>query len=132
MSIENRRGERDIDRLSLEGVHSSTHSRNGDVSCSNGKHDFVLDEEVGLKCRYCSYVSVEIRDVSPTMDKYRANISDKKTCSDKKGRTLFDSLDFEASDHSRDMESLKNTQGTFWEYIPGIKNTLYPHQQEGF
>ncbi|KAF2551410.1 hypothetical protein F2Q68_00034396 [Brassica cretica] len=70
--------------LSLEGVHSSTHSRNGDVSCSNGKHDFVLDEEVGLKCRYCSYVSVEIRDVSPTMDKYRANISDKKTCSDKK------------------------------------------------
>ena len=41
--------------------------QNGDVSCSNGKHDFVLDEEVGLKCRYCSYVSVEIRDVSPTM-----------------------------------------------------------------
>ncbi|CAN6906691.1 hypothetical protein F2Q69_00053187 [Brassica cretica] len=60
---------------------------NGDVSCSNGKHDFVLDEEVGLKCRYCSYVSVEIRDVSPTMDKYRANISDKKTCSDKKAGT---------------------------------------------
>nr|VDD35935.1 unnamed protein product [Brassica oleracea] len=58
--------------------------QNGDVSCSNGKHDFVLDEEVGLKCRYCSYVSVEIRDVSPTMDKYRANISDKKTCSDKR------------------------------------------------
>ncbi|KAJ4894478.1 SNF2 domain-containing protein CLASSY 4 [Raphanus sativus] len=138
--IEKTEEEKEIDRLwedmalalSLEGVHSSTHYKCGDVSCSNGKHDFVLDEEVGLKCRYCSYVSVEIRDVSPTMDKYRANINDKKTCSDKKGSTLLDSLDFEASDRSRDMESSKNTQGTVWEYIPGIKNTMYPHQQEGF
>ncbi|CAH2069875.1 unnamed protein product, partial [Thlaspi arvense] len=32
------------------------------VSCSNENHDFVLDEEIGLKCRHCSYVSVEIRD----------------------------------------------------------------------
>ncbi|KAH0917683.1 hypothetical protein HID58_025343 [Brassica napus] len=138
--IEKTEEEKEIDRLwedmalalSLEGVRSSAHSRSGDVSCSNGKHDFVLDEEVGLKCRYCSYVSVEIRDVSPTMDKYRANINDKKTCSDKKSGGLLDSLDFAASDHSRDMESLKNTQGTVWEYIPGIKNSLYPHQQEGF
>ncbi|CAH8364821.1 unnamed protein product [Eruca vesicaria subsp. sativa] len=137
--IEKTEEEKEIDRLwedmalalSLERVHSSTYAKNG-VSCSNGKHDFVLDEEVGLKCRYCSYVSVEIRDVSPTMDKYRANINDKKTCSDIKGGTLLDSLDFEASDRSRDVESLKNTQGTVWEYIPGIKNTLYPHQQEGF
>ena len=41
--------------------------QNEDVSCSNGKHDFVLDEEIGLKCRYCSYVSVEMKDVSPAM-----------------------------------------------------------------
>ena len=41
--------------------------QNGDVSCSNGKHDFVLDEEIGLKCRCCSYVSVEMKDVSPAM-----------------------------------------------------------------
>ncbi|KAJ0234679.1 SNF2 domain-containing protein CLASSY 4 [Hirschfeldia incana] len=138
--IEKTEEEKEIDRLwedmalalSLEGVRSSSHSRSGNVSCSNGKHDFVLDEEVGLKCRYCSYVSVEIRDVSPTMDKYRANINDQKTCSDKKGSTLLDSLDFEASDRIKEIESLKNSQGTVWEYIPGVKNTLYPHQQEGF
>ncbi|KAG2321375.1 hypothetical protein Bca4012_055583 [Brassica carinata] len=144
--VEKTEEEKEIDRLwvdmalalSLEGLHSSTHSKNGDVSCSNGKHDFVLDEEIGMKCRYCSYVSIEMKDVSPAMDKYRANVYnrdnvyDKKTCRNKKGDHLLDSLDLEASDHNNDAASLKNIRGTVWEYIPGIKDTLYPHQQEGF
>ncbi|KAG5406139.1 hypothetical protein IGI04_012258 [Brassica rapa subsp. trilocularis] len=123
--------------LSLEGLHSSTYFKNGDVSCSNGKHDFVLDEEIGLKCRCCSYVSVEMKDVSPAMDKYRANVKYRDTVNYKntcrtKGDPLLDSLDLEASEHNSNVASLKDTQGTVWEYIPGIKNTLYPHQQEGF
>ncbi|CAH8353577.1 unnamed protein product [Eruca vesicaria subsp. sativa] len=118
--------------LSLEGLHSSTHSKNRDVSCNNGKHDFVLDEEIGLKCRFCSYVSVEMRDVSPAMDKYRAYVYEKKTCRSKKNDHLLDSLDTEASGHNSNVASLKNVKGTVWEYIPGIKDNLYPHQQEGF
>ncbi|CAG7883042.1 unnamed protein product [Brassica rapa] len=123
--------------LSLEGLHSSTYFKNGDVSCSNGKHDFVLDEEIGLKCRCCSYVSVEMKDVSPAMDKYRANVKYRDTVNYKntcrtKGDPLLDSLDLEASEHNSNVASLKDTQGTVWEYIPGIKNTLYPHQREGF
>ncbi|KAJ0248954.1 SNF2 domain-containing protein CLASSY 4 [Hirschfeldia incana] len=142
--VEKTEEEKEIDRLwedmalalSLEGVHFSTHSKNGDV-CSNGKHDFVLDEEIGMKCRYCSYVSVEMKDVSPAMDKYRTyvNNNDKyrdNVCRNKKGGHLFDSLDLEASEHNNNMEPLKNIRGTVWEYIPGIKDTLYPHQQEGF
>ncbi|KAJ4897683.1 SNF2 domain-containing protein CLASSY 4 [Raphanus sativus] len=146
--VEKTEEEKEIDRLwqdmalalSLEGVHSSTYFKDGDVSCSNGKHDFVLDEEIGMKCRYCSYVSVEMKDVSPAMDKYRAYVNnndkyrdyDKKTCRNKKGDPLLDSLDLEASDHNSNVASLKNIKGTVWEYIPGIKDTLYPHQQEGF
>ncbi|CAF1705643.1 unnamed protein product [Brassica oleracea var. botrytis] len=143
--VEKTEEEKEVDRLwqdmalalSLEGLHSSTYFKNEDVSCSNGKHDFVLDEEIGLKCRYCSYVSIEMKDVSPAMDKYRANVkyrdtvNYKKTCRNK-GDPLLDSLDLEASGHNSNLASLKKIQGTVWEYIPGIKNTLYPHQQEGF
>lgn len=41
--------------------------QNGDKLCSKGTHDFVLDEEIGLKCLHCSYVAVEIKDISPAM-----------------------------------------------------------------
>nr|VDC94284.1 unnamed protein product [Brassica oleracea] len=141
--VEKTEEEKEVDRLwqdmalalSLEGLHSSTYFKNEDVSCSNGKHDFVLDEEIGLKCRYCSYVSIEMKDVSPAMYranvKYRDTVNYKKTCRNK-GDPLLDSLDLEASGHNSNLASLKKIQGTVWEYIPGIKNTLYPHQQEGF
>ncbi|CAA7019459.1 unnamed protein product [Microthlaspi erraticum] len=119
--------------LTLEGVHSSTPAKKGAVSCINGMHDFGLDEEIGLKCRHCSYVSVEIRDISPAMDKNRSNVYEKKTRNDRKGEPLLNGLEFEASDQSSHVASLDdNTQGTVWEYIPGVKDTLYPHQQEGF
>uniref|UniRef100_A0A1J3GDY4 SNF2 domain-containing protein CLASSY 4 n=2 Tax=Noccaea caerulescens TaxID=107243 RepID=A0A1J3GDY4_NOCCA len=120
--------------LTLEGVHSSTPFKKGDVPCINGKHDFVLDEEIGLKCLHCSYVSVEIRDISPAMDKNRSNVYEKKTRNDRKGETFFNGLEFEASDKSSHVASLDDddTQGTVWEYVPGVKDTLYPHQQEGF
>lgn len=65
-------------------------------------------------------------------DKYRANVSDKNKCSDRKGDPLLSRLDFEASDHSSYVPCLNNTEGTVWQYIPGVKDTLYPHQQEGF
>ncbi|CAH2052761.1 unnamed protein product [Thlaspi arvense] len=138
--IEKTEAEKEIDGLweemafvlTSEGVNSSTIKKRA-VSCSNGNHDFVLDEEIGLKCRYCSYVSVEIRDISPAMDKYRPNANEKTACSDKKGEPLLNKgIDFEALDRSDDVASLKDTEGTVWEYIPGIKATLYPHQQEGF
>ncbi|ESQ37192.1 hypothetical protein EUTSA_v10002375mg [Eutrema salsugineum] len=119
--------------LTLEGVNSSSApAKSREVPCTNGKHDFILDEEIGLKCCYCSYVSVEIRDISPAMDKYRGNVNEKKTCRDKKCDPLLNGLDFEASDRSNYDASLKDTQGTVWEYIPGVKETLYPHQREGF
>ncbi|XP_010497254.2 PREDICTED: SNF2 domain-containing protein CLASSY 4-like, partial [Camelina sativa] len=104
----------------------------GDMLCSKEGHDFVLEEEIGLICRHCSHVAVEIKDISPAMDKYRANISDNKKCSEKKGDPLHNRLEFDASDHINYPTSLDNTEGTVWQYVPGIRDTLYPHQQEGF
>ncbi|XP_010513389.1 PREDICTED: SNF2 domain-containing protein CLASSY 4-like [Camelina sativa] len=118
--------------LTLEGMDSSTPAKVGDMLCSKERHDFVLEEEIGLICRHCSHVAVEIKDISPAMDKYRANISDNKKCSEKKGDPLFNRLEFDASDHSSYPASLDNTEGTVWQYVPGIRDTLYPHQQEGF
>ncbi|MCH82080.1 SNF2 domain-containing protein CLASSY 3-like, partial [Trifolium medium] len=45
--------------------------------------------------------------------------------------SLFDGSQFNVSDE----ESVPNfsyNEGTVWDLIPGVKQTLYPHQQEGF
>ncbi|KAG7632411.1 Helicase C-terminal [Arabidopsis suecica] len=118
--------------LTLEGMHSSTPDKNGDMLCSKGTHDFVLDDEIGLKCVHCAYVAVEIKDISPAMDKYRPSVNDNKKCSDRKGDPLPNRLEFDASDPSSFVAPLDNIEGTVWQYVPGIKDTLYPHQQEGF
>ncbi|EFH61900.1 hypothetical protein ARALYDRAFT_342596 [Arabidopsis lyrata subsp. lyrata] len=118
--------------LTLEGMNSSTPAKNGDKLCSKGTHDFVLDEEIGLKCLHCSYVAVEIKNISPAMVKYRPSVNDNKKCSDKKGDPLPNRLEFDASGPSSHDTPLEKTEGTVWRYVPGIKDTLYPHQQEGF
>ncbi|CAA2964743.1 Hypothetical predicted protein [Olea europaea subsp. europaea] len=33
--------------------------------CSRGEHDPVLDDQIGIKCRYCSAVILEIEDILP-------------------------------------------------------------------
>ncbi|XP_010532826.1 PREDICTED: SNF2 domain-containing protein CLASSY 4 [Tarenaya hassleriana] len=129
--------------LESTGIESADPVKNENVSgtqatpsvhCSCGKHEFVIDEEVGLKCYYCSYVAVEIRNVSPAMEKYRRGGGgvDYKRYTDRKDGSLFNSLELDDQGDSISMASLKNTKGTVWDFIPGIRDTLYPHQQEGF
>ena len=31
------------------------------------KHDLILDEQMGIKCRFCSFIKLEIRYVLPPM-----------------------------------------------------------------
>ncbi|KAJ6828353.1 SNF2 domain-containing protein CLASSY 3-like [Iris pallida] len=34
-------------------------------SCSKGKHQFILDEQIGMTCKFCSFVEVHIKDIMP-------------------------------------------------------------------
>jgi DNA repair and recombination RAD54-like protein len=35
--------------------------------CSRGKHEFIIDDQIGIRCKYCSLVNLEIRFVLPSM-----------------------------------------------------------------
>jgi DNA repair and recombination RAD54-like protein len=66
------------------------------------------------------------------VDRFPCEGSGKRTSFDDSVNTsLFDGSQFNVSDE----ESVPNfsyNEGTVWDLIPGVKQTLYPHQQEGF
>ncbi|GAU48259.1 hypothetical protein TSUD_174970, partial [Trifolium subterraneum] len=97
------------------------------------EHDTRLDDEIGVYCRWCGVVITEIKYISPlVVDRFPYEGSGKRTSFDDSVNTsLFDGSQFDVSDN----ESVPNfsyIRGTVWDLIPGVKQTLYPHQQEGF
>ncbi|XP_038707806.1 SNF2 domain-containing protein CLASSY 3 [Tripterygium wilfordii] len=99
---------------------------NSDSLCSQGMHKFVLDEEIGIYCTFCHYVKDEIRHIFPPVEKLPTEVSSKKISSNG-GNISFDVLQGDFGDPCNDI-----TDGTVWSIIPGTRQTMYPHQQEGF
>ncbi|GAB2240626.1 hypothetical protein Droror1_Dr00021144 [Drosera rotundifolia] len=57
-------------------------SRNGEdqaALCRKGNHCLILDEEIGLLCSYCRFISQEIKDIIPSLDATEAK--SKTNCS---------------------------------------------------
>ncbi|OMO77484.1 SNF2-related protein [Corchorus olitorius] len=100
--------------------------------CQHGNHQLILDEEIGMKCRYCSYVELEIRYIVPpflTGSSRRHERRDSALGS----FSMFEGLQCEES--NCDMPSNDpsvDIQGTVWEIIPDLRRKLYSHQREGF
>ncbi|KAL5991239.1 hypothetical protein ACLOJK_012146 [Asimina triloba] len=97
--------------------------------CCKGKHQLVLDEEIGIKCILCPFVKLEIKYILPPMVHTRG-----KSC--RKGRvndgTALYLINCSPQVMSGDSQCSIPSEGTVWDIIPGVKKTLYPHQQEGF
>ncbi|XVF00298.1 hypothetical protein REPUB_Repub03eG0272700 [Reevesia pubescens] len=100
--------------------------------CRQGNHQVVLDEEVGMICKFCSFVQLEIRYIAPPFmtdpcgkfERQYSGIVDFST---------FDGLKYEDPDNDMpDCDPCANIKGTVWEIIPNLRSKLYPHQREGF
>nr|CAB3465345.1 unnamed protein product [Digitaria exilis] len=35
--------------------------------CSRGKHEFIIDDQIGIRCKYCSLVNLEIKFMFPSL-----------------------------------------------------------------
>ncbi|XP_059654283.1 SNF2 domain-containing protein CLASSY 4-like [Cornus florida] len=104
---------------------------NQTILCQLGKHNLVLDEQIGIRCLHCSYVDLESKYVLPPLRTCTAKASDRVDYIGSKDFHMFDKLDFQASrDNFRD--PFNHTKGTVWDIIPGIRESMYLHQQEGF
>ncbi|KAK8638565.1 hypothetical protein V6N13_136983 [Hibiscus sabdariffa] len=100
--------------------------------CDQGHHELVLDEEIGIICKFCSFLKLEIKYVSaPFM---------KRPCGQYEGQhsdivdsSVFDDIqELDPNINMPGCDSSANIEGTVWEIIPNMKGKLHPHQREGF
>ncbi|KAJ0049524.1 hypothetical protein Pint_15736 [Pistacia integerrima] len=101
--------------------------------CSHGTHEFVIDEEVGILCKFCSFVKVEVKYISAPFFKRASGYSERKD-STIVDHSMLDDLRNNGSGFNSQAASDSSSQAeaTVWDTIPGVKGSLYPHQREGF
>ncbi|GAB2296651.1 hypothetical protein Dimus_030762 [Dionaea muscipula] len=103
--------------------------------CDQGKHQLVLDEEIGLVCKFCSHVNLEIKHIMSPFNKNPFGKSESRDSYRRVADNVLDNPLFEgfgcSSPESRHDPDFHQT-GTVWDIIPGIKKGMYPHQVEGF
>ncbi|RLM99860.1 hypothetical protein C2845_PM06G22750 [Panicum miliaceum] len=99
--------------------------------CSRGKHEFIIDDQIGIRCKYCSLVNLEIKFMFPSLVSGFAEKSAWPNAKGVKNALMFHGLYEEAdsgTEHSQDF----HLYGTVWDLIPGVISTMYEHQREAF
>ncbi|KAK7395559.1 hypothetical protein VNO78_16121 [Psophocarpus tetragonolobus] len=102
---------------------------NEENSASQCKHKTIFKEDIGIYCIWCGWIETEIKYITePFVDAERSA----RGVSLGGGKNLqFDGAMFNES--GGDSEAVwSHNDGTVWDLIPDTKETLYPHQQEGF
>ncbi|KXG31163.2 SNF2 domain-containing protein CLASSY 3 [Sorghum bicolor] len=107
------------------------------TSCNNGQHEFIIDEQIGVRCKHCNVVDIEIRHVLPTLGKFSA---ERESAIDpeldkmlKEMLSVFEQNDVLVSNgHELPCNFGGHKAGSVWDLIPGVKETMFPHQQDAF
>ncbi|KAG6406219.1 hypothetical protein SASPL_133818 [Salvia splendens] len=99
--------------------------------CHQGKHEAILDEQIGLICKYCDILIMGIKHVLPSFHVPTWERRDRRYYRDEFQSSYLSEIQF-GGPGSSTPGSTSCMKGTVWELIPGVKEDLYPHQQEGF
>ncbi|CAL0302843.1 unnamed protein product [Lupinus luteus] len=96
------------------------------------KHDIILDDENGMICRICHWISVDIKNIFPPFaDENEFSRSRKIASPDGVNGLPFDGAEFVDASIGDKEAVWSHKEGTVWDLIPDIKKCFYPHQQEG-
>ncbi|ERN06055.1 hypothetical protein AMTR_s00142p00074850 [Amborella trichopoda] len=100
-------------------------------SCSEGGLQYIIDDQIGIVCRYCHHVQLEIQYVLPP---FRTNVAHKsrKKNSDEEANTSLLGATFSQEVNAFSYNYSTSSKGTVWGMIPGVKNRMHAHQIEGF
>ncbi|GER34233.1 chromatin remodeling 31, partial [Striga asiatica] len=128
--------ESEMDRASsrvIENVDNLTEidkSRAG--CCARGQHVPILDEQIGIICKYCLTTMLEIKHVLPPFYT-RPSGRQKWKDPDDPARYSADEIHLHGSGFNKAPRGpISRSRGTVWDLIPGVDNEMYPHQREGF
>ncbi|XVF24188.1 hypothetical protein REPUB_Repub13aG0106000 [Reevesia pubescens] len=117
--------EDDEARVSAESLRKSS---------GNCQHEFKLDEEVGVLCRICGFVSTEIKHVSAPFMEHRSWMAESKPCNEEEpehkteegeGMNIF--CNYTSSD-----TPLSDENENVWALIPELRKKLHFHQKRAF
>ncbi|XP_068634743.1 SNF2 domain-containing protein CLASSY 3-like [Aristolochia californica] len=101
------------------------------ILCQSGKHEYILNEKVGITCRHCAFLKVNIRHVFPRMAMNHWRKSGKWKHDDIKDPMEWDDPQIpDTNDDSPGLETLP--PGTVWDIVPEARKTMHRHQREGF
>ncbi|KAI0519832.1 hypothetical protein KFK09_007293 [Dendrobium nobile] len=122
----------DLDSESVGGIFLGS-DKASDQVC---KHDFKLDEQVGIICRFCNFVHTDIRNVMPPFMTADGRMSSNKEYWGKEGFLKMSAYILKLSnfDNSMSHSNLASFGGndTIWALIPDLKLKLYDHQKKAF
>ncbi|CAH9145890.1 unnamed protein product [Cuscuta epithymum] len=102
------------------------------VCCQKGKHLLILDEQIGLMCKYCSFVHRERKYILPS---FATKTGVRQYTKFYGGLDLLSTEDLPFSGGAGNPQCTLSIHGggTVWDVLPlGTKEAMYPHQREGF
>ncbi|XP_050228619.1 SNF2 domain-containing protein CLASSY 3-like [Mercurialis annua] len=100
--------------------------------CQQGNHQFILDEEIGILCKFCSFVDQEIEYYSVPFGKKTLRNSGRRDPFGERSDIVFDKFHDHGNDSKHSYDSCTHERGTVWDIIPGIGKDLHEHQRDGF
>ncbi|XP_073119589.1 uncharacterized protein [Henckelia pumila] len=116
----------------VHNVDTNAHGEETQQSrCARGDHELFLQDDMGLRCIYCSHVELGPRDVMPMWVEKICRVSGRTRYSEMGQLPEFDQLNLTSSGHDF-TDFGNNGNGTVWDVKPGVKESMYKHQQEGF
>ncbi|XP_073286826.1 SNF2 domain-containing protein CLASSY 3-like [Primulina huaijiensis] len=100
------------------------------AQCGRGKHNVYLDDEIGIRCKYCSDVILEIKYVLPPF--YVEHVEKRgKKGNESKDDSVIDDIELHGTS-SGNLDCGIHLKNTVMELIPQGAEEMYPHQIEGF
>ncbi|KAK7373483.1 hypothetical protein VNO80_06893 [Phaseolus coccineus] len=114
----------------VNNIGTNEARENEESPASKCKHDTIFNEQIGIYCRWCGWIETEIKYITPPfVDSER--YGGRRVASDGGNISKLDRALLNESED--DLEAIwSHNEGTVWDLIPDIKQSLYPHQQEGF
>lgn len=123
-----------------DGEDSHAFPTEGKLSTEKGgkgcHHDYRLNEEIGIICRLCGFVSTEIKDVSPPFLSTAGGFIHKEQRAEENsehkpnGAEGLDNFQVPASSKAPSSEG--EVEDNVWALIPDLRSKLRDHQKRAF
>ncbi|CAB4271008.1 unnamed protein product [Prunus armeniaca] len=119
-----------------EGSQGSTSGGTAQKSGAGCRHEFRLNEEIGMVCLICGFVSIEIGDVSAPFVQNTGWAADDRKINEEQTddkRAEYEEFNFFHTRTSPDEpEPLSEENDNVWALIPELRRKLLFHQKKAF